>query len=513
MVLALGVTFNHFSAPHELEADSPVPAMNRIRTFRACAGQALVWGKYTQPTLETLPAFVLYVEAYFLFNRAAQMNCYILSGVSVRLMIKMGLHRDPSKLATISVFEGEMRRRLWAMATQIEVLVAFHMGLPSLLQGIETDTMSPLNLQDEDFSEETTELPPERPHAEFTTMTYPVHKSKILRIFGQIVRQAHALTPASYAEVMRLDGLLNEAWDNVPSFMKIKPLDQCIGDSPTLLIQRFGLEALYHKSRCVLHRRFIAEPILDREHDYSRRQCLEGSMVLLESQAAIWTGTRPGNVLNQCGWFVTSLAVHDYMLAAMIIYLILQNEHYSDSGVDMEWVKQDKPLPSKEKLTEMLRNSYSIWTMVSSTVGELRKTADTLSVMLSKLGSPVQSPGSASSIANTTKSYGASSGSLSSGVKSGTLFSGSDSGNASNSAFDGMIHNSETQSSIPVTNLNLVGTDMSSGLAAISMPPQDTTVPNFPSAGAENENIFGTVEFDSSWMQMPDSMDWVSAYE
>lgn len=54
---------------------------------------------------------------------------------------------------------------------------------------------------------------------------------------------------------------------------------------------------------------------------------------------------------------------------------------------------------------------------------------------------------------------------------------------------------------------------MSSGLAAISMPPQDTTVPNFPSAGVENENIFGTVEFDSSWMQIPDAMDWVSGYE
>ena len=216
MMLSLGVFFNNFINSSELQGDSPLPATDRIRHYKACAGWALVWGKYTQPSSATLPAFLLYVESHFLFNRAAQMNCYVLSGVCIRLMLKMGLHRDPSKLANISPFEGEMRRRMWNMAIQVELLVSFHMGLPSMLQGIETDTSVPGNLQDEDFDEDSTELPLERPLTDWTSMTYPIHKTKILRVFGQIARQAHALTPPSYDEVMKLDNLLQETWREVP---------------------------------------------------------------------------------------------------------------------------------------------------------------------------------------------------------------------------------------------------------------------------------------------------------
>ena len=173
MILALGVFFNNFAAPHEVEADSPLSVNDRIKQYRSCAGWALIWGKYTQPSADTLPAFMLYVEAHFLFSRAAQMNCYVLSGVCLRLMLKMGLHRDPSKLANIAPFEGEMRRRMWNMAVQIEMLVAFHMGLPSMLPGIETDTAIPRNLQDEDFDEDSTFLPPSRPETDYTPHDVP----------------------------------------------------------------------------------------------------------------------------------------------------------------------------------------------------------------------------------------------------------------------------------------------------------------------------------------------------
>lgn len=389
MVLALGLVFNHFVAPHELEGDSSVPVMEQIRNYRSCAAWALVWGKYTQPTLETLPAFVLYVEAFFLFNRAAQMSCYVLSGVCVRLMLKMGLHRDPTKLRNITAYEGEMRRRFWNMATQVELLVSFHMGLPSIMSGIESDTATPGNYQDDDFDEETTRMPPERPLTDHSNMSYPITKSTIIRVFGNIARQAHALTPPTYAETMRLDSQLNDTIDSMPHILKPRPLDECIGDSTALTIQRIGLASLCAKSRCVLHRRYLAEPVMRHEHDYSRLQCLEAATTLLGFQWTMWSETRPGNRLSECGWFMTSLSVHDYMLAAMIIYLIAQDERYGDSG---DWAKTEKTLPTRDKLVEMLRRSHSVWSVVSSSVGELHKTADTLGVMLRKLGSPVTSP-------------------------------------------------------------------------------------------------------------------------
>lgn len=390
MMLALAIWFSNFSAPHEVKADSPLSAHERVMNFKSCAGWALLWGKYNQPTFATLPAFLLYVESHFQFNRATQMTCYVLSGVLIRLMLKMGLHRDPSKLANITPFEGEMRRRLWNMAIQLDLLVAFHMGLPSMLQGIETDTQIPRNLEDNDFGEDSMELPPSRPDTDYTYMTYANNKTKILRIFAQLARQAHALTPPSYAEVMQLDTQLQETWDAVPDFIKPRPLAECVGDPPSLITQRYGLASLHQKSLCVLHRRYLAEAIPKSEHEYSRKRCLQAAMTLMDYQYTIWDACQPGHVLSQNGWFVSSLAVHDFTLAAMVIYLAIQTESPADSARGgLDWPRTDPTTPTKAELRDMLKRSHSIWDDLAEKTPEFRKTADTLAIMLSKVGVPV----------------------------------------------------------------------------------------------------------------------------
>ena len=393
MMLCLGVFYNSHIAPHELEGDSPMPVMDRVRHYKSCAGWALVLGKYTQPTPATLPAFMLFVETNFLFNRAAQMNCYLLSAVNIRILLKMGLHRDPSKLANISVFEGEMRRRIWNMATQLETLVSFHMGLPSMLPSIDSDAEVPRNLQDEDFDEDCTELPPSRPTSEHTHMMYPIHKTHIMRAFGNIARQAHSLTPTTYSDTLKLDKALQAAWAGVPPFAKVKPLDECIGDSPTLLMQRFGLAALYNKARIVLHRPYLAEPFPKPERDYSRLQCFQAAIILLQNQSIIYEACKVGNLMSQHAWFVSSLSVHDYLSAATVIYIVIQNDNYAENGPGWDWTHPDIKKPSKEELTDLMRRSWMIWSEISSDATELRKTAHTLAAMLAKLGSPVdQSP-------------------------------------------------------------------------------------------------------------------------
>ncbi|KAF5988095.1 hypothetical protein FCOIX_679 [Fusarium coicis] len=488
MMLSLGVFFNNFINSSELEGDSPLPAQDRIRHYKACAGWALVWGKYTQPSSATLPAFLLYVESSFLFNRAAQMNCYVLSGVCIRLMLKMGLHRDPSKLANISPYEGEMRRRMWNMAIQVELLVSFHMGLPSMLQGIETDTAVPRNLDDHDFDEDSTELPLSRPPTDWTSMTYPIHKTQILRVFGQIARQAHALTPPSFAEVAKLDNLLLETWKSVPSFMMVRPLDECVGDPPVLLIQRFGLTALYNKCRIVLHRRYLAEAIPQREHDYSRRQCLEGALSLLNYQHIIWEACKPGHVLSQHGWFVSSLAVHDFLMAAMVLYLVVKNENYSEVGSDYDWMSQTAPTPTKDELICMIKRSWLIWADVSRNAVEVKKTADTLATMLAKLGAPVEEPASAleqgvpsASDDNEYSSLGAPS------VDPSTL--GSIGGDPALLSSLGLGSSTGSTSDQTPLDLNLAGD------AGTSM--------NFTNMGTEG------LQFDPAWMDTAASnMDW-----
>ncbi|KAJ4148241.1 hypothetical protein LMH87_002721 [Akanthomyces muscarius] len=537
MILALGVIFNHFSAPEELRAESTTPVLQRIQMFRACAGWALVWSKYTSPTPETIPAFILYVEAYFMFSRAAQMSCYTLSAVCLRLMLKLGMHRDPGKLANLSPYESEMRRRWWNMACQIELLVSFHMGLPSMLHGIESDVEIQGNYQDEDFGEDTREMPAPRSLQDYTSMSYSINKIKILRVFSRIAKQAHALAPPTYADTMRLDVALNDTWDKVPPFLHVKSLDQCIGDSPMLLIQRYGIEALYHKCRCVLHRRHLAEPVLRAEHDYSRQQCLEAAVALLDFQVTIWNATRPGNMLSMCGWFVTSLSVHDFMLAAMVIYVVVQSAHYPEhpTGDDPRWAAADRRLRSKDELKTMLRRSHAIWCRVSSTVGELRKTRDTLAVMLAKLGCPVDNESfpTAPPAKNTAPGGGVSTTvppppPADSDIRLGQhmfmpappppslVSSGQQSSAAAstNQVYSGSESTSGFTGTMPSTDFSGLGLpQVGNDPTVVTFPGPEGTgfggdLSGMEASASDNssDGIFGTVEFDSSWMG--NGMDW-----
>ncbi|KAL7936744.1 fungal-specific transcription factor domain-containing protein [Trichoderma chlorosporum] len=488
MVLTLGVFFNNFSAPDEVEGDSPISVKDRIKQYRSCAGWALIWGKYSQPTSMTIPAFILYVEADFILNRAAQMNCYLLSGVCVRLMLKMGFHRDPSHLANISAFEGEMRRRQWNMAAQIDLLVSFHMGLPSMLSGIETDTELPRNLEDDDFDEKCKELPQPRPENVYTFMTYAIHKSRLLRVFGKIAQQAHSLTPPSYSDVLKLDNLLTETWSSIPSFMYVKPLEECVGEEPHQIIQRYGIASLYHKCRCVLHRRYLAEADPKPEHDYSRNQCLDAATTLLDFQYASWVGCQPGNVLGRSGWFMSSLAVHDFMLAAMILFLVIQNDNYSEDGTGFGTAGRQREAPTKEQMMGMIRRSHDISCQVFNKLTDLRKTADTLAVMLAKLGRPVER----SSPASASTQY---------------PLSGRDSSRSASShvvSLDAVGHTSD------YPNGGFEDSGSSSGPTPFSQAASAAAdVGAIPGRGNASAPIANNVDqFDMSWMLSVDNVDW-----
>lgn len=384
MVICLAIHFSTYTAPHELAQDSPEPPFERMKRFRSTAAWCLVKGKYHQPTEQTIASFLMYAETEFLLNRNSQMNCYLLASTVMRLMLKLGFHRDPSKLSHISAFQGEMRRRMWHMGMTLDLLVSFHMGLPPMIHGIDSDVALPRNVLDRDFGPESTELPPPQPMTDYTDLTYPLCKNKLMICFGHVARLAHLLTPPPYSEVLKLDSSIEEAWDAVPSFMRVRPIEESVTDPATQIIQRFGLASIYNKSRCVLHRRFLAESIMKKEHDYSRVQCLNGAVTMLEHQYHIWHMCQPGNILNQHGWFVSSLAIHDFLLSAMIIFLVIDNEKYPQENSGFG----DTTVPSKAELVRLLHRAHGIWRFVARDLPAVKKTADIVETMLRKIGSP-----------------------------------------------------------------------------------------------------------------------------
>lgn len=390
MVLGLGVFFSIFQTPHELEGDSPLPAMDRFALYRGAAGTALTLGKYSHPNQWTVQAMMLYVEAEFVTAPQSQLNCYLLCATLIRLMLKMGLHRDPDKLPNVSPYDGEMRRRCWNLAIQIDLLVAFHLGLPAMIHGIESDTDLPRNLIDADFDPSTKVMPPVRPEGDYTPLCYPINKAALCRVFGHVARQAHSLKVPTYAEVMTLDATLERTYARVPGFMKVKSLAESVTDPPMQVIQRYGLASLYQKSRCVLHRRYLTDAVPRPEHGYSRRACLEGALELLRCQKTLYEACRPGGMLSPNGWFIASLAMNDFLLADMIIALIIQSEHYDAAADDAsnssnDWLPKGTPKPTREELLTLLRRSLFIWQQTSSRSAECRKAADLIGAVTRRI--------------------------------------------------------------------------------------------------------------------------------
>lgn len=264
---------------------------------------------------------MIYGEAEFLMSRDDQVHCYLLSAVAVRLALRMGLHRDSSKIGThFTPFEAESRRRMWYHINQLDLLVSFHIGLPGMIQTIESDTLPPRNLLDEDFDEDCTELPPSRPESEMTPMSYALCKGRLSDEAGKIMAIANKLQLPPYGEVLKLDLSLREAYDKVPPQLRLDESEITVTDSPNTILKRFTVSVLFEKSQCMLHRKFLMKAREHPEYQYSKQVGLYASMKLLHSQGLIHAAS-PGGPLALDRWFLSSLSTHNFLLAAMIIYL------------------------------------------------------------------------------------------------------------------------------------------------------------------------------------------------
>ncbi|KAL5122038.1 hypothetical protein ACEQ8H_000255 [Pleosporales sp. CAS-2024a] len=126
----------------------------------------------------TLPFFQIRILSLL----AKRANCvklkqdWVASGDLVRLALSSGMHRDPCLLSTgkISVFEMELKKRLWITIAELEMQSSLESGIQSSLVALYWDTPAPVNLPDDALFMEMQELPAERPVEHFTSVSYLV---------------------------------------------------------------------------------------------------------------------------------------------------------------------------------------------------------------------------------------------------------------------------------------------------------------------------------------------------
>ncbi|KAK4954754.1 hypothetical protein LTR66_013507 [Elasticomyces elasticus] len=369
--------------------------------FRRLTGQCLVLADFIQPLAYMLETMILHVQAEYARTRDAEAGVLVLVGICVRLAQRMGYHRDPWPYQSISPFHGEMRRRVWTFVRQADLLFSFQFGLPSMIRSEHIDTEIPRNLYDDELYEEMTALPPSRPIAEATPMSYMIAKARLAFAFGKIVDRTQAISnPPCYEEIMKLDQELREVHASTPPHLRLRAMQDSARDPANLIMQRYGLECLYLKSQCVLHRKFVAHGRDTQRYGYSRRVCMDASMDMLSHQSTLHHEAKPGGRLRSIKWFISSLTTHDFLLAAMIVSLDLYYSAEAErTGRKLSrtsspnltnpysYNEQAQSQERRESMLQAIEHCIGIWDTLRDQSMEAYKASATLRVMVDKLKS------------------------------------------------------------------------------------------------------------------------------
>lgn len=351
--------------------------------YRTRAAQCLVLSDYTRPGRYTVETLLIYLGSEFLKSSETQLGVSVLLGITIRLAMHMGYHRDSKHYPSLSVFDGEMRRRSWALISQIDQLVSFQAGLPKIIPSSLCDTELPLNLLDEDLDETTTILPPSRPETERTPVTYTIMKGRLMSVFARIVEKTSLARSVMHEEVTRLDKRLQDTRASLPPFLRFRTMDLSITDPPDLIMERCNIELLYQKARCVLHRRYLTVDRSNLRYSYSRWCCVDAATQILRLQNDIYHETLPGGQLYRDRWFVSSLTSHDFLLAAMILCLDLSYKAKCDLSKPYAESVNYSP-QGEDDLLHALEASHRVWQAFSETSLEAFKAFKAVSLMLEK---------------------------------------------------------------------------------------------------------------------------------
>ncbi|KAI0490165.1 fungal-specific transcription factor domain-containing protein [Xylaria cf. heliscus] len=360
----------------------------RLRTV-----QCLVEADYTKPVEYTVETMLLYLFGEYSSRWDADLGLWLITSLITRIAFRMGYHRDAEWFPSISPFQGEMRRRTWALLRMADIMFSYQVSLPTMIYEHDTDTKLPHNIFDEEFGVNTKGLPPSRPVTEPTPIAYMIGKSKLSLQFGNILQAVTRVGKhVPYEEILQHDRKLREIMDEFPPHLKLQPLDGS-HDPVTLIIARYNLDLLYQKVMCMLHRKHMNRARSNPRYAYSRRSATEASLETLSHLKSIYRECQPNGRLRTMKWYVSSTS-RDTLLPTMLVVMELRHDHATanaaarrqDSQSTCFWTAEQR-----QEMTKTLEDVRDIWSNLSQESVEAFKAWNILRIMLEKIKNPEES--------------------------------------------------------------------------------------------------------------------------
>ncbi|KAM3082051.1 hypothetical protein ACMFMG_004506 [Clarireedia jacksonii] len=359
---------------------------DRVKLFRTKTVQCLVMSNYTEPGAYTVETLCLYYISEGFSCKDTLFGTWMVFGIIVRAAMRLGFHRDASYYPNISVFRGEMQRRIWCVVVHLDNLSSCQVGLPRMINKGMSDTEQPRLLLDEDLFETMESLPPARANHESSAVGHALAKNTIASIFEKIADAGNSIVSMGYDEVLKLDEQLADARRNLPDCYKVQDIDDLGNDFIIQTIRKIFIELLYLKTRLFLHRRFLVLPESLHIYPYSVKVCVEASMDLLRYQKHLhYQASISKQSMFVKRWINSSLTTHDFLLSATLLCI------YLGKSIDGGHKGEDRPSTffiewGTDGILQALLGSYQIWTDPEYSSDERTKFAKVLKAMLQKVG-------------------------------------------------------------------------------------------------------------------------------
>ncbi|KAI1108405.1 hypothetical protein F5Y14DRAFT_436275 [Nemania sp. NC0429] len=377
-VMWLGLLFSIFSIAiniRDLNAEQPrlgiqPDCASLSACYREKTAQCLILGQYTRGGPYVIETLVHHFTAEFVRRRHVSNETWLILSTAVHLAMRMGYHKDPDHFKSISPYEGELRRRLWAMIYNIDILTAGQLGLPRLINDSFVDTALPRNLLESDFGPDSATLPPSRPDSDTTPMLVTLSKFRLGHIYTAVADVVTNTQPPTYAQVLQVDRQIEDMFMQIPDYCRIKPATDSVTDSPQVILQRFFLEINYHKAQVILHWRYLSLANQDDRYAYSTKTATSAALKILKLHQTMYEGLKPDGRLYPIRWRVTCFLCQDYLLATSILCFYLQRNSDKISSSELDEIKRT------------IRTTKVIWDPRTPMLAEIKRVATAIELAI-----------------------------------------------------------------------------------------------------------------------------------
>ena len=215
-------------------------------------------------------------------NSVKRKRTWTSAGTLMRLAMSAGFHRDAEIVnirhaghgngKKVSLFDQEIRRRLWTTISELELQAAQERGMPAMTRDLVEDCGLVMNIEDEDLEQGSEELPESKPLSQFTRSSYQhlSWSSRALRLeLTSMINGPSRRVP--YEDVLIYDKRIMQALDEIPFW-----------NNSESEVARVLLQLQLQQLLLALHRPFARNRPGNSQYNYSAMIYLKSAELIID---------------------------------------------------------------------------------------------------------------------------------------------------------------------------------------------------------------------------------------